>query len=357
MRFQVRLSLTSASKFIDHIFKMPLQFFVQRLPGELCSRISSCDSVASLVSGQLIGGLINLFSTVFFFILMLMYDIPLTLISLFLSLIVVVIFRISSERIKNKTFKLQMEGGKLSGITMSGIEMIESLKASGSENDYFMQWSGQQAKVILENQRLLKTNTANFVTPKTITQVQNILILSIGALRVMDGQLTIGMLMAFQILLANFTGPVNSFMNLGADLLSANADMQRIDDVMDYELPKIFGEEKQKLEGYVTLKNVSFGYSPLEQPLITDLSFELSPGKRIAIVGTTGSGKTTIGKLACALYQPWSGEILFDGKALQQIEKKVFASSVAVVNQNTSLFEGSVKDNLTMWDSTVPEDC
>ena len=360
MRFQVRLSLSSASKFIDHIFKMPLQFFVQRLPGELCSRISSCDSVASLVSGQLIGGLINLFSTVFFFILMLMYDIPLTLISLFLSLIVVVIFRISSERIKNKTFKLQMEGGKLSGITMSGIEMIESLKASGSENDYFMQWSGQQAKVILENQRLLKTNTANFVTPKTITQVQNILILSIGALRVMDGQLTIGMLMAFQILLANFTGPVNSFMNLGADLLSANADMQRIDDVMEYPLPQKFKEDSylpvKKLEGYISVKNAVFGYSHLAEPLIKGLNIELTPGKRVALVGATGSGKSTIGKLLSASYLLWDGELLFDGKPLSQIERKVFAASVAVVSQNISLFEGTVKDNITMWNTAIPEE-
>lgn len=370
MRFQVRLSLSSASKFIDHIFKMPLQFFVQRLPGELCSRISSCDSVAELVSGQLIGILINLFSSIFFFILMLMYDIPLTLISLSLTILVVIIFRITSERIKNRSLKLQMESGKLSGITMSGIDMIESLKASGSENDFFMQWSGQQAKVILENQRLAKINTSNSVIPRTISQLQNILILSIGALRVMDGQLTIGMLMAFQILLANFTGPVNSFLGLGADLLSASADMQRIDDVMEYPLPKKFKEDYEeksevevaryspvnKLEGYISIKNAVFGYSPLEQPLINGLNIEFTPGKRVALVGATGSGKSTIGKLLSATCTLWEGELLFDGKPLREIDRRVFASSVAVVNQNISLFEGSVKDNITMWDKTIPEE-
>lgn len=370
MRFQVRLSLSSASKFIDHIFKMPLQFFVQRLPGELCSRISSCDSVAELVSGQLIGILINLFSSIFFFILMLMYDIPLTLISLSLTILVVLIFRITSEPIKNKSLKLQMESGKLSGITMSGIDMIESLKASGAENDFFMQWSGQQAKVILENQRLAKINTSNSVIPRTISQLQNILILSIGALRVMDGQLTIGMLMAFQILLANFTGPVNSFLGLGADLLSASADMQRIDDVMEYPLPKKFKEDYEeksevevaryspvnKLEGYISIKNAVFGYSPLEQPLINGLNIEFTPGKRVALVGATGSGKSTIGKLLSATCTLWEGEFLFDGKPLREIDRRVFASSVAVVNQNISLFEGSVKDNITMWDKTIPEE-
>ena len=376
MRFQVRLSLSSASKFINQIFRMPMQFFVQRLPGELCNRISSCDSVASLVSGQLIEVVINLVSTVFFLILMLLYDVPLTVISVSLTVLVIIIFKITSERVKNKSFKIEMEGGKLSGITMSGIEMIESLKASGSENDFFMQWSGQQAKVILENQRLVKTNTANAIVPETISQIQSILILAIGALRVMDGHLTIGMLMAFQVLQAHFASPINSFLSLGAQLLSANADMQRIDDVMEYPTPKIFkddfGEEEsalqsydsgrifyapiKKLEGYISLKNAVFGYSPLAAPLINGLDIEFTPGKRIALVGATGSGKSTIGKLISATYPLWSGELMFDGKPLSEIDRKTFAASVSVVNQSISLFEGTIKDNITMWNTTIPED-
>ncbi len=391
MRFQVRLSLSSASRFIAHIFKMPVQFFVQRLPGELCSRIASCDSISSLISGQLIGVIINLASTVFFLVLMLMYDVPLTIISVVLTSVVVLMYKITSEKIKNKSFKIQMEEGKLSGITMSGIEMIESLKASGSENDFFMQWSGQQAKVLLENQRLLKTNTNNSILPQVISSVQSILILTIGSIRVMDGHLTIGMLMAFQTLLASFSAPINSLLGLGLSLLSANADMQRIDDVMEYPVPKIFKDDftegkafpcasskesatpsagesprnapqslstyapVKKLEGYISLKNIVFGYSPLAEPLITGLDMDFTPGKRVALVGATGSGKSTIGKLICALYAPWSGEITFDGKPLREIERKVFSSSVAVVNQSISLFEGTVKDNITMWDTTIPE--
>ena len=383
MRFQARLSLSMASKFIYHIFKMPVQFFVQRLPGELCDRISSCDSVSGLISGQLIGVIINMVSTVFFFVLMLMYDVPLTIVSVTLTMMVVLVFRITSERVKNRSFKIEMETGKLNGITMSGIDMIESLKASGSENDFFMQWSGQQAKVLLETQRLVKTNTGNSIIPQLISSVQSILVLTIGALRVMDGHLTIGMLMAFQTLLSHFSSPINSFMSLGSSLLSANADMQRIDDVMDYPIPKIFKddfeakkpealpdlrEEKdkaaqkpvyqpiQKLEGYITLKNIVFGYSPLAAPLITDLNISFVPGKRVALVGATGSGKSTIGKLVSGLYAPWEGELLFDGKPLKDIERKVFAASVSVVNQSISLFEGTVKDNITMWDSTIPEE-
>ena len=370
MRFQTRLSLSSASKFIEHIFRMPVQFFVQRLPGELCNRISSCDNVSTLISGQLIGVVINLISTIFFLILLFIYDVPLTLISVSLTLVIVIIFRITSEKIKNKSFKIEMESGKLSGITMSGIEMIESIKASGSENDYFMQWSGQQAKVILENQKLAMTNTANSILPTVISALQGILILTFGSLRVMDGFLTIGMLMAFQTILSNFTAPINAFMGLGASLLQANADMQRIDDVMDYPVPKIFkdqieGREDEvtenyapikKLEGYISFKNVVFGYSPLSPPLLNALNLEFTPGKRIALVGATGSGKSTIGKLVSALYTPWKGEILFDGIPLSQIDRKVFTASVAVVDQSISLFEGSIKDNLTMWNSTIPEE-
>ena len=186
----------------------------------------------------------------------------------------------------------------------------------------------------------------------------------------MDGHLTIGMLMAFQTLLGNFSGPINAFMGLGASLLSANADMQRIDDVMDYPVPKIFKDQIEdheddvpenyspikKLEGYITFKDVTFGYSPLSPPLINGLNLEFTPGKRIALVGATGSGKSTIGKLVSALYSPWSGEILFDGKPLSQIERKIFSASVSVVDQNISLYEGTIRENITMWNPTIPEE-
>jgi len=377
MRFQARLSLSSASKLINHIFKMPLQFFVQRLPGELCDRIASCDAVSLLISGQLIGVIINMVSTVFFLVLLFIYDVPLTIMSVLLTAVVVVVFRITSERVKSRSFKIEMERGKMNGITMSGIDMIESLKASGAENDFFMQWSGQQAKVLLENQRLVKTNTGNSIVPQLVSSMQSILVLTVGALRVMDGHLTIGMLMAYQTLLGYFSNPINSFMGLGSSLLSANADMQRIDDVMEYPIPKLFKDDYepklsknqidekpaeikyepiQKLEGFISIKDVSFGYSPLGKPLISGLNIDFTPGKRIALVGSTGSGKSTIGKLIAAMYQPWSGEILYDNKPLREIEKKVFSSSVSVVNQSVTLFEGTIKDNITMWDSTIPEE-
>ena len=362
IRFQIKLRVTGAAQLIEHMLCLPMQFFQQRFPGELCSRVFASDSIAVLVSERFTNFLIDFFSTVFFLVLMFLYDVPLAVLSLALTVIQLIIFRIGREARRSKAIKVQIEGGKQDGLIMAGLNRIESIKASGAESGFFNQWKAQQVRLINEKQSLSKASAVSKIGPEVISSMLSIFILTFGALRVIDGYMTIGMLMAFQMILASFKAPLNSFMSLGLTMLYTSADIQRIDDVMDYELPEIFKEQDsqaqpQKLQGYVTFKNVSFGYSPLEEPLITDFSFELKPGKRIALVGTTGSGKTTIGKLACALYQPWSGEILFDGKPLNQIEKNIFASSVAVVNQNTSLFGGTVKDNLTMWDTSISQDC
>ena len=362
IRFQIKLRVTGAAQLIEHMLCLPMQFFQQRFPGELCSRVFASDSIAVLVSERFTNFLIDFFSTVFFLVLMFLYDVPLAVLSLALTVIQLIIFRIGREARRSKAIKVQIEGGKQDGLIMAGLNRIESIKASGAESGFFNQWKAQQVRLINEKQSLSKASAVSKIGPEVISSMLSIVILTFGALRVIDGYMTIGMLMAFQMILASFKAPLNSFMSLGLTMLYTSADIQRIDDVMDYELPEIFKEQDsqaqpQKLQGYVTFKNVSFGYSPLEEPLITDFSFELKPGKRIALVGTTGSGKTTIGKLACALYQPWSGEILFDGKPLNQIEKNIFASSVAVVNQNTSLFGGTVKDNLTMWDTSISQDC
>ena len=364
LRFQERISLKTSSEFVQHLFKLPVQFFIQRMPGELCNRIESNTSIANVICEQLISVVINGVTGVFFGVLMFIYDVPLTLMSISLVSVMAVVFLISSAKIKSKSFKIEMEGGKLSGTTISGIEMIESLKASGSENDFFQQWAGQQAKVVLEGQNLAMVNLGNSVTPSVISSVLNILVLTVGAFRVMDGHLTIGMLIAYQSLLSSFMGPVSTFISLGKTLMGIDADMQRVDDVMDYPAPPVFKESPEvtdenylpyeRLQGSISMRNVSFGYSRLSPPLLEGFNLELTPGKRIALVGGSGSGKSTIGKLLSCLYEPWEGEILFDGKPVSEIDRKVFSASVSVVDQSISIFDGTIKDNITMWNSTIP---
>ncbi|MCR5290203.1 MAG: NHLP family bacteriocin export ABC transporter peptidase/permease/ATPase subunit [Treponema sp.] len=372
-RFHIKLALSSSARFLDHVFKMPVEFFTQRMPGEICNRIQTNDSVATLISTKLTGAVVNLICVIFYAAIMFSYDVPLTLLCIIVVACNFTLLKVTAETIKTFSFKSQMELGKLYGQTMSGIEMIETLKASGLENDFFQEWAGQHAKVVLQNQKLSKVSQAITQIPQFLSKLLNLAVLAVGALRVMHGDLTMGMLVAFQSLQSSFIGPVNEFLQMGNEMQSGQADMQRLDDVMNYPVEKRYKddyEQKQadavqeesaasqkieKLQGYISLKNVTFGYSRLAPPLITDLNLELKPGTRVALVGGSGSGKSTIGKLVSSLYKPWSGELLYDGKPLSEINRMQFTNSVAVVDQDIFLFEGTVRENLTMWDTSIPE--
>lgn len=354
-RFHLKMALSSSAKFLNHLFKMPVDFFVQRMPGEICNRILANDAVAILISTKLTGVVINLICVFFYVGIMLCYDVTLTLLCIAVLAINFLLLHLTNESLKNGTFKSQMEMGKLYGYTMNGISMIETLKASGLENDFFQSWAGQQAKVVLQNQKMLRISFIVSQIPKTLTSILTLLVLAVGSLRVIHEDLTIGMLVAFQALQMNFITPVNALMEMSKELQTGQADMQRLDDVMDYPAIHRYKEDEsntdRKLEGYVTLKNVTFGYDRLSPPFIDGLNLDLKPGARIALVGGSGSGKSTVGKLVSSLFSPWSGEVLFDGKPLSEIPRSQFVSSVAVVDQDIYLFEGTVRDNLTMWGS------
>ncbi len=335
--------------------------------------------MAELLSDKLAITAINILSIAFYALLMFQYDLILTLMCIAVVVLDLSVLRVINEKRIIGSQKIQQEYGKLYGISMSGIGMIETLKASGSENDFFVQWSGQQAKLIKEQQEMANITQITTAIPTTLSKLLSVAVLSVGALRVMNGNLTMGMLVAFQGLMGSFTSPVNALMSLGSDLQTGQADMQRLDDVMAYGATKRFkedfsdgvevkeekarevlggrdGESHIKLEGFISLRGVSFGYNILEPPLLSDFNLELKPGSRVALVGGSGSGKSTVAKLASSLYQPWEGEILYDYLPLAVMEKKRFSSSFAMVDQEIFMFAGTVKDNLTMWDTTIPEE-
>jgi ATP-binding cassette subfamily C protein len=253
--------------------------------------------------------------------------------------------------------------GKVAGTEIAALQSMETLKASALESDFFSRWSGYYTKFINGQQELGITNQLLGVLPPFLNGLSSLAILMIGGLRVMDGHLSIGMLVAFQSLMSSFLTPVNSLVTFGSSLQELEGDLNRLDDVLrnpvDPELdhqdvqPKQYASEICQLKGYVELVDVTFGYSRTDAPLIQDLSFQIKPGQRLALVGGSGSGKSTVAKLLAGLYQPWSGQILFDGIPREQIPRAVLANSLAMVEQEIFLFAGTVRDNLTLWDDTV----
>ena len=364
MRIELKLGISSSVKFFRHLFRLPMQFFYQRSAGELQNRVYLNDKVAMLLSGPVSTNFLNLFMIAFYAILMYRYDVILASVSVFFAVLnlAALIFVSHKRVVMNQT--LQSEEGKLIGHAMSGLQLIETLKASGSEADFFSRWAGYQARVITMQQKMQLSTLLLSAVPAFLSSLNMVLILCFGSLRIMAGLLTIGMLSAFQMLMQNFSRPVNEMVGFGSQLQEVRADLDKLDDVLSNEEDEqmIEGEEAKdiegppKLKGYLELKNVTFGYSRLAPPVIDNFSLSLKPGERVALVGHSGCGKSTISRIVAGLYHPWDGEALFDGKRRKTYSKDIMHNSVSIVDQDIFLFEDTVAENLTMWDHTINTD-
>jgi NHLM bacteriocin system ABC transporter peptidase/ATP-binding protein len=297
---------------------------------------------------------------------MLQYDVILTSIGVaFVGVNVTVLRWVSRQRV-DANMRLMQEQGKVSGVSISGLQSMETLKASGLESDFFSKWAGYYAKATNARQEMDTTNQLLGVLPSLLTSITAMLLLAVGGLRVMDGALSVGMLVAFQGMMQRFLEPVNNLVSLASEVQEMEGNLNRLDDVLRNSVDSTVEQEVRsltppthlsdsvRLQGYVELRNLTFGYNRSAPPLIENLSLTLKPGQRVALVGGSGSGKSTVAKLVCGLYEPWQGEILFDGQPRNQIPRPVITHSLALVEQDISLFAGSVRDNLTLWDSTVP---
>ena len=364
LRLETKLALTSSYRFFRHVLRLPVEFFTQRYGGEIGARVEINDRVAQLLSGELAANLLNALMAAFYLILMLCFDVPLTLVGLTLAAVNVVVLRSVSRRRKDMNQRLLQERAKLTGTAMVGLQTVETLKATGSESDFFSRWSGHLAKVTAAEQGMGLYTLALGALPPLVMAMITVAILGVGGLRVMNGYMTVGMLVAFQSLMASFLDPVNQLVRLGGSVQEVEGQMNRLDDVLRYGTDPGAGEEGEakadagsgKLSGRLELREVSYGYSRLDPPLLEHFSLVMDPGARVALVGPSASGKTTVAKIIAGLFRPWTGEVLFDGQTRDGIARGVLTNSVAVVDQDIFLFEGTVREVLSMWDATVPEE-
>ena len=357
-RFQNKMALTSAHEFLSHMFRLPMSFFDQRYSGDLAQRVDNNNNVSTFLAGELAETVLNIFVAAFYLILLLVYSPLLTLIGIFNVVFNLMVVKLSSNSISSMTMKFQQDQGKLVGSLFAGLNITATLKASGAESGYVSRIQGNYAKTTLLEQKIGKRQEILNSIPTAANEITSVLVLMFGGLLVIKGNLTAGMLVAYTSLLDSFTDPVNKLVQFVQKIQTLKADMSRVEDIMKYEEDGKFKETQKvpmtmKLEGVVDLEDISFGYSILEKPLVEGFNFHLNSGSSIAFVGASGCGKSTVSKIVSGLYLPWGGEVRMDGVPVGNIPKEILSSSISTVSQEITLFSGTIKDNLTMWNKSV----
>ena len=362
LKINGQLSAVGSTAYMWKVLRMPMEFFSQRMAGDIQQRQRMNASVAQSLVETFAPLALNTVMLVFYLVVMLRYSLILTLVGVASIVINLVVSRIISNKRINITRVQLRDAGKLAGATVTGIEMVETIKASGAENGFFEKWAGYQASVNTQQVRFERLNQYLGMIPELVSSLANIAVLILGVYFTINGKFTVGMIMAFQGFLGSFTAPAQTLISAGQTLQEMRAQMERVEDVMEYptdvncDRDELSEDAKySKLSGSVELKNVTFGYSRLAVPLIRDFNLTLKTGSRVAFVGTSGCGKSTLSKLISGLYQPWEGEILFDGKPIEKIDRSVFTGSLAVVDQDIILFEDTIANNIKMWDDSIED--
>ena len=362
LKINGKMTIYGSSSYIWKVLRLPMSFFSQRMAGDILQRQGTNATIASTLVNTLTPLLLNTIMMFVYLGLMLRYSVLLTMIGIGTVMINIFVSRIISSRRVNITRVQMRDAGKLASATVSGIQMVETIKSSGAENGYFQKWSGYQASVNAQKVKFDRLNQYLGAVPALMNTLANAAVLVLGVWLVMQGKFSLGQVLLFQGFLTAFTSPAMTLISAGQTIQEMRTEMERVEDVMEYPTDVNFSDEPlrddadySKLSGRVELKDVSFGYSPLGAPLIEHFSMSMKPGSRVAFVGTSGCGKSTLSKLISGLYQPWSGEILFDGKPISAIDRGVFTGSVAVVDQDIVLFEDTIANNIKMWDDSIED--
>ena len=362
LKINGKMTLYGSSSFMWKVLRMPMEFFSQRMSGDILQRSGTNAAIASTLVNTFTPLLLNTIMMFVYLVFMLRYSVMLTMIGIGTIVLNLVVSRIISRKRVNITRVQMRDAGKLSAATISGIQMVETIKASGAENGYFQKWAGYQASVNAAGVKYAKLNAYLGTIPSLLGTLANSAVLILGVLLAMQGKFSLGQILLFQGFLSSFMSPAMTLVSAGQTIQEMRTEMERVEDVMEYPTDPNYSDEPlqddkdySKLTGRVELKNVTFGYSRLGKPLIENFSMSMQPGSRVAFVGTSGCGKSTLSKLISGLYVPWSGEILFDGKPIRDIDRSVFTGSVAVVDQEIVLFEDTIANSIKMWDESIED--
>ncbi|MEG1565017.1 MAG: NHLP family bacteriocin export ABC transporter peptidase/permease/ATPase subunit, partial [Bacteroides sp.] len=360
LKIEGKLAISSNASFFWHLLRLPINFFSQRYSGDLVMRLNSNESIAKVLVLSLAPVLVNVVMVVLFLAIMLKYSLVLTIIALSSVVGSILLSRLIAQKRINISREQVANQGELSTTTVSGIDMIETIKSAGAEETYFGMWAGSQALGSNANLRFVKLNVSWGMLPQLLQELMRASILMLGALFIMNGQFTIGSLLAFQGFMISMTTPFLSIVNMGQSLQEMQTSIERVEDVRNYKTDVTVESDKEatsmaKLDGNIEIRDLTFGYSKLTEPIIKNFSIKVSAGQKVAIVGRSGSGKSTVAKLLSGLYQPHSGEILFDGVPRNEYPHEVLIGSIGVVDQDIILFNGTVADNIKMWDKSIED--
>ncbi|MFC9910679.1 NHLP family bacteriocin export ABC transporter peptidase/permease/ATPase subunit [Streptomyces sp. NPDC127197] len=353
-------STLSSARFLRHLLRLPVTFFSQRSPADLVQRLQSNDAVAETLARDLAAAGVDAVVVVLYAVLLYTYDPQLTFVGIGVALLNIVAMRVVIRLRATRTAKLRADNARLTNTAYTGLQLIETMKATGGEDGYFRKWAGQHATTLEEQQRLGVPSAWLGVVAPTLAMLNSALILWIGGMRAIEGHISVGLLVAFQALVTRFTAPLTRLNGVAGRIQDFAADVARLKDVENFRTDPLYdragGDSTRRLHGHVELENITFGYSPLDKPLLTGFDLTVGPGQQVALVGGSGSGKSTVSRLISGLYTPWEGVIRIDGQRLEDIPRGSLAASVSFVDQDVFLFEGTVRDNVALWDPSIPDE-
>ena len=359
-RIDGRFAAIGTCEFMWKILHMPIGFFSQRTSGDIQLRMKSNAEIAKNIVITIAPLALDALMMVLYLAIMLKYSVILTLVGIISVFLNLLLCGYVSEKRTNIMRVMLRDKSRLATSTISGIEMIETIRVTGGENGFFERWSGDQVKVNTEENNYVRIDYKIGILPELIYSLTEIIVFITGILFVIKGDFTPGLLLAFQGFLSAFMKPSKKILLAVSLLQELRCDIERVEDVMEYKQDGIYKDEVKtdkynKLSGNIELKNVTYGHSNLEKPFINDFSMTVKPGQKIAIVGMSGCGKSTIAKLISGLFEPWEGEILFDGQKISEIDRAIFTGSVAVVDQDIILFEDTIANNIKLWDESIED--